>query len=227
MALQCSIFQIVLQPLRDLALGSTFLCALTGMALAQPARDARANLNLPQHAQENEWHFDPISHRAWVYKSAAWVPFPADNCRSVKLCNGHAIVKNGIFYMLAQENGTVVVEKAPAIHCMDALIVVGSFNRIEYLLDQAGDTVSALVDNCKIYNDTVQGTQVYCFPQYQQGLERYNCFDLRNWGMMDGAGKWVIAPKYDKPFKFRNGVAAVIYKGEHLRIDETGELLVE
>ena len=81
------------------------------------------------------------------------------------------------------------------------------------------------MNNCKIYTDTLQGDLVYCFPRYAQGLEKYNCAQLRNWGMMDANGKWVIEPKFDRPFNFQNGKAEVKEKGIYRWIDENGETM--
>lgn len=192
----------------------------SGQAAGQSA-PARTT-DFPAKPDPGQWHFDQTMHKAWHYHDDAWQPFPCNDCRSMTFCNGHVILKNGFSYMLADAAGRVVVAKAPEIKCMDGFVIVSNVNRINYLIDQSGDTVSALVNNCRISRDTVRGEGVYCFPQYIQGLERYNCFDLKNWGMMNATGQWLIEPQFDKPFHFEDGVARVVFKGQHYEIDEQG-----
>ncbi len=219
-----SIFQMIVRPLRGVSLAGLLACGLTGAMHAQSA--VLPQIDFPQHPHQNEWYFNQVAHKVWYYRNDAWQPFPCKDCRSVKLCNEHVIVKNGFDYMLATQSGRMVVAKSPNIRCMDAFIVVGSADsRIDYLLNTDSDTVSALVNNCKIYSDTLEGDIVYCFPRYSPGLEKFNCAHLRNWGMMDAQGKWRIDPCYDKPFHFQSGRAHVWYKGIPGSIDETGKFL--
>ncbi len=209
-------------------LGRWLLTSILAGAVSMSAfaQDALApQTDFPKDPQQNEWYFNQVQHKVWVHRGSEWQPFPCEDCRSVKLCNDHAIVKDGFHYMLATQSGRVVVANAPAIRCLDDFIVLGAHNRIEYLLDAAGDTVSALVNNCKIYTDTLKGDIVYCFPRYSPGLEKYNCSQLRNWGMMDVSGNWRIEPRFDKPFHFSDGVAGVWFMGMPRRIDEDGRFL--
>ncbi len=215
----------VARRLRQAVLAGVFLGACHLPAWAQSRGNLKPLTDFPKRPQQNEWYFNQVQHKVWFYHNDAWQPFPCDDCRLVSLCNDHAIVKDGFHYMLGTQSGRVVVANAPTIRCMDAFIVVGSKNRIEYLLDEDSDTVSALVDNCKISIDTLQGDRVYCFPRYHPGLERYNCAELRNWGMMDAQGNWRIEPMFDKPFTFIDGVADVVYMGQHRNIDEEGMFL--
>lgn len=135
------------------------------------------------------------------------------------------IIKDGFTYALATADGVIKVEQAPMIRCLYTFVVVGGKGHLQYLLNAAGDTLSPVVDNCKIYEDTVGESRVFCFPAYSPGLERYSCAELRNWGMMDERGKWVIEPKFDKPFHFDGGVALVWYLGLPRQIDEEGRFL--
>jgi len=212
------------RPLRIGSLAGMLLCGLADALLAQAT--LLPQTDFPKDPQQNEWYFNQVAHKVWYYHNEEWHPFPCNDCRSVKVCNEHVIIKNGFDYMLATQSGRMVVAKSPHIRCMDALLVVGSSDsRIDYLLSSESDTVSALVNNCKIYTDTLAGETVYCFPRYSPGLEKYNCAHLRNWGMMDVQGKWRIDPCYDKPFHFEGGRAHVWYKGIPGSIDETGRFL--
>lgn len=218
---------IMIRSLRGLAIAGTVTLGATLWNPLHAQQDVKPLMDYPKKPSQNEWYFNQEQHKVWIYHNEAWQRIPCQDCRWVKLCNDHAIIRDGFHYMLVSASGRVVVANAPAIRCMNTFIIVGGKNRIEYLLDEEGDTVSALVDNCKIYADTLQGDRVYCFPQYSPGLERYNCADLRNWGMMDEQGQWRIEPKYDKPFQFINGRADVVFKARHYWIGEDGELLEE
>jgi hypothetical protein len=182
---------------------------------------------LPSRPSQNQWYFNETTHSIWIYQDTSWRMLPFKNCRSMEHCNNHVIIKEGVTYTLTDMVGNVKASQAPLIYCLYHFVVLGAKNRLDYLLNQEGDTLSAVVDNCKIYQDTLAGRPAYCFPAYSPGLERFSCAQLRNWGMMDEEGEWRIEPKYDKPFSFTRGFADVFYKGIPRRINEKGEFVDE
>jgi hypothetical protein len=181
----------------------------------------------PNRPSPGQWYFSETQHKVWIYREGEWQALPVKNCRSMEHCNNHVILKEGLTYTLADMQGNIKLRQAPLIYCLYSFVVVGARNGLDYLLNQQGDTLSAVVDNCKIYQDTLDGKRVYCFPAYSPGLERFSCAQLRNWGMMDDQGNWRIEPKFDKPFSFTRGFADVWYMGMPRRIDEAGEFVDE
>lgn len=204
-----------------------FLCWVVGMGLPVTllAQRLKSQETFPPRPHQNEWYFNDVTHKAWIFQGDDWQLVPVKDCRTVEHCNGHVIIKDGHTYSLATAMGKLVVTQAPRIHCLYSFVVVGGRGHLDYLLDRTGDTLTAVVNNCKIYQDTLEGMPVYCFPAYSPGLENYSCTQLRNWGMMDEEGRWRIEPMFDKPFNFQDGMARVWYKGMPRRINAQGAFL--
>jgi hypothetical protein len=189
------------------------------------AQQPRSSPEFPKHPKEGEWLFSREAHGVWIYQSSAWKQLEIKDCRSFVQCNNHVIVKDGSTYLLADLKGNILSSKSPDIRCFHDFIIVGGQNHLDYLLNDRGDTLTPIVNNCKIFTDTLAGEAVFCFPAYSPGLEKYSCLELRNWGMMDAKGKWVIEPRFDRPFNFQNGKAEVKEKGIYRWIDENGETM--
>ncbi len=71
----------------------------------------------------------------------------------------------------------------------------------------------------------LHGKDVLCLPQYADGILKGGVHQndaLKNWGMLSTDGEWLIEPKFDAPFSFQNGFAAVLYYGEQRKINEKG-----
>lgn len=86
-----------------------------------------------------------------------------------------------------------------------------------------------LMDNTSARNrlrpDLLDGQRVYSLPQVVDSRKIYLREDYRNWGLMDGKGRWIIDPIYDKPFKFQDGIAKVEKYGRKMRIDAKGQVV--
>lgn len=200
-----------------------FLCLiLMALPVGMQAQAAAKSPAFPRHPKEGEWLFSREAHGVWIYKGAQWKQLDIKDCRSLVHCNRHVIIKDGSSYLLADLQGNILSRHSLYIHCFHDFIVVSGRNHIDYLLNDQGDTLTPFVNNCRIYADTLEGEPVFCFPAYSPGLEKYSCLELRNWGMMDARGKWVIEPKYDRPFNFQNGKATVKEKGIYREINEQG-----
>ena len=199
------------------------LLLVLGTHLDATAQRMRAADSFPSSPKEGEWHFNDRIHKAWYFQSGRWQEMPLRNCRSVEHCHGLVILKDGLTYTLASKSGKILASGAPRLHCDDDFIVLGGNAHLDYLITTDGDTLTPVVNNCKMMPDTVGGERVYCMPAYAPGMENYSCGQHRNWGMMDAQGRWRIAPQYDHPFHFDNGLASVWYKGRQLRINESGE----
>ena len=73
----------------------------------------------------------------------------------------------------------------------------------------------------------VNDMEAFCLPQLAPNF--YQCTglkpDYQNWGMLGTNGQWIIAPQYDDPFTFENGIANVRYYGQKRKINEKGEFV--
>jgi hypothetical protein len=215
--------------MRRLATLAVGMALLPLFAMGQQARQRSTQrytypkeLAFPEKPTPYQWHWDQERHKIWVFKQGQWEPFPCTDCRLLKSCNGHYIVRDRYHYIVARYDGSIVAARSPQVRCLEGFILIDNDQRMRSILNAESDTVATVVSNCVIYTDTIRGEQVFCFPQYQPGLERFNCGSLRNWGMMNAQGQWLIQPDYDKPFRFEGGEAAVVLKGRHFRIDEQG-----
>lgn len=205
----------------------SFFCIWILLTLTVDAQQMMTLPPFPKHPQQNDWYFNDIQHKVWIYREDDWQQLPIQNCRKVVCCNDHLILKDGFTYSLADLSGKILLTGSPMITCLYKFVRVGGKGHLDYLLTNRGDTLTAFVNNCKIYEDTVKGKHVFCLPAYSPGLEAFSCAQLRNWGMMDETGKWWIEPKFDKPFHFDHCKSEVWYKGMPSRIDENGDFLEE
>lgn len=71
----------------------------------------------------------------------------------------------------------------------------------------------------------IRGVTGWCVPAFHGDMRLYDTKEFKNWGILNARGRWVIEPRYDKPFRFVDGVARVIYYGQKRKINLRGEFV--
>ena len=77
-----------------------------------------------------------------------------------------------------------------------------------------------------VTSQIVQSRESYCAPEYIPKFQHPGKDDpYRNWGMLSVDAQWIVAPIFDGPFHFKNGIAEVLYYGQKRKINEKGEFV--
>lgn len=223
LAMRACIVLITLLALRFSAIGQLRVAKGNG----PPATEGYAGL-------PPEWYLDTVSGRTYQlvsqeYGHAFWsIPFPlADAVMSINQC-GEVILFQCKNYKWGYVNGRHTSRFADYL-CGDSMLIYwshhvfetyvhGRMRRMEYTVERA-DCWVVQVD----LPDTVLGQSALCVARKPLEMQTTLCGTLHSWGMIDRNGNWLIAPQYDRPFRFVNGAALVERYGQKFKIDEKGE----
>ena len=73
--------------------------------------------------------------------------------------------------------------------------------------------------------DSLGGQLAFCAAPAALNQSWFFCYEATAWGMWGLDGRWLIEPIYDRPFRFQNGIAEVIYYGQKRKINEEGNFV--
>lgn len=213
-----------------LARGLIFTLALTLTLTLHAQSVLLKGDRVPSIGEHGYWFWDTLNHRIWYYEamdgkwtSAGWQDYTDKPVYNVRTFLGYVWVEDSTGHGWSMENDRRVihVEYDHAIFIGDSMMVY--WNEGKYLGIFVGDDYLGC-HKMPMVIDTVECMPTVCVPEYSHKLSGY-CLDLHTWGQLDYNGHWRIAPKYDKPFHFQNGIAEVVYYGKKLKIDENGEVV--
>lgn len=173
------------------------------------------------------YYLDHFGRQAYFVEARSARPIAGD-CRAIKNWYDLAVLELGDHYALGDHSGLRYMA-IRELQMEDSILVLIK-DSMTVVLNAHGKLVSAmLVDNTSARNrlrpDMLDGHRVYCLPQVLDVRKTYQREDYRNWGLMDGKGRWIIDPIYDKPFKFQDGLAKVEKYGRKMRIDVKGKVV--
>lgn len=193
--------------------------------------------SFPKTLEKNTWLFHQpdrmVYHLDYLGDWDTVLHFPVDN---VWLCNALVVVEYNRYveffaptggqegscpqrYFICKESIVGAIGFAPDIQLVDNRPYPGrNDNRrlTEFLYGNHGVPKSEIV----------AGIEAYCFPQNVPGhLFTMDYKELHNWGMIGVNAQWLIEPKFDAPFHFKNGTAEVLYYGQKRKINEKGEFV--
>ncbi len=199
---------------------------------------------LPTQPAEFTWYWNPEYHIPAFFSDGLWMPIYDyeydDDYSDFQVCNNLIIltvareagVPEARRFQILNKYGELVLESATNVTCMECLLVctVASKNhfldnertvpwspRLATTFDTACGTARPI---------SIQRIQGFCAPAFSRSLsELKDCRQLVNWGILGGNGQWLIEPKYDARFHFKNGIAEVIYYGQKRKINEKGEFV--
>jgi hypothetical protein len=186
-------------------------------------------LQFPPNPTENTWYYGGRSDALYIYKGSEWEQIKVPHARMPHNWGKYVMFGTGDMKALATQDGRVFLNPCHWIGMEDSLITGFVCGKGTFVLNQQLDTLAMHPSDLRreFDSDTIQGQRVLCMPGYFKSKRNYARDDLRNWGMLNGLGEWLIAPQYDAPFEFEKGVALVSYKGATMRINEKGEFLKE
>ena len=174
-----------------------------------------------------DYYLDHFGRQAYFVEEGKARLIQGD-CRAIRNWYDLAVLEIGDHYALGDHHG-IRYKAIRELQMEDSILVVIK-DSITLVLNAHGRVVSAmLMDNTAVRNrlrpDLLNGQRVYCLPQVVDSRKIYQREDYRNWGLMDGKGRWIIDPIYDKPFKFQDGIAKVEKYGRKMRIDAKGQVV--
>ncbi len=212
--------------LRTLTLAFAVTIALTRALWSQPivVRGDHA----PSIEADNVWFWDTLHHQIWHFQPVetrhlerGWHDYTAMPVAQVRIAFGHVWVEDSAGHGYAQEDrGTIMSEYDRAIFFGDSMIVSWRGNNMSIDLGE----IYGWCKNNPMIIDTIGGSPCIAMPRMYQG-PNCNCSSLHTWGLLDHEGHWRIAPQYDKPFHFQDGIAEVTYYGQKRKINEQGEFV--
>jgi hypothetical protein len=193
--------------------------------------------SFPTVANEFTWLFKQPDRLVYHYDLPGnWVQVLSFPVKRVTTCNAMVIIDFPgltLYYDPAgEEMGSINPRN---FLCKDS--VCGEIGSVIQLFDNRPDKrgyserrlTQFLYGNCGFRKpEMIQGREAYGLPQaiaFQSKMMMMECTDLRNWGMLGVNAQWLIEPKYDAPFHFKNGIAEVLYYGQKRKINEKGEFV--
>lgn len=179
----------------------------------------------PDAPANHEWFYDSLKGNIHWCQDGNWTKLIAATPKKV-VTFGNVLKVNFPSYKLAcffaPELQRVIVD---TILQRDSVTILLSADRQIYV-GPAG--ILSLLDT-KPYKHLkptrIQGMEAYVLPLYLPLLTEWSANEVRVWGMLGCNGKWLIEPKFDGPFVFRNGFAEVLHYGQRKRINEKGEFV--
>lgn len=116
------------------------------------------------------------------------------------------------------------------ISCWDSLAELNlgdSFVLVDIRVGKSADERQLTPQVTKKFHSTcmIDGVMVWCVPAFLGNMSQFSANEFRNWGAINARGQWVIEPRYDKPFRFIDGVARVIHYGQKRKINLRGEFV--
>ncbi len=171
------------------------------------------------------WYLDTLNQIAWRREGRAWTQVSQDTVQEMLPCHGFLHIRSGGIGTIWDASGKVATEYHHC-SCSDSLRIVW-YSGITVFYEPDGATLHATHcgANWKAH-DSIQGMACFCLPQREAtGNQMLDCEEIRQWGMLGANGKWLIEPRFDGPFRFQNGFAAVLYYGQRRKINEKGEFV--
>ncbi len=183
----------------------------------------------PENPTENTWHFNTKNTQISRFDGKDWQPVEIKFARHIREWQGYVRIKTSDMKALAKPNGEILMNPCHWILQDEALLTGFVCGHGTLLLNLEGDTLAFLgmkdIRRQFYQIDTVAGQRAYCAPQFVPGTKRINADRMHNWGMLNTKGEWLIEPRYDAYFKFKDGIAEVSYMGKPIKINESGELV--
>jgi hypothetical protein len=179
--------------------------------------------SLPPHPKENSWFHYKATQQVWAFSEGKWTLMSRLPVDSLYACGSMPMLKFYNFTYAISLDRTVwqIVDDH---WCGEHLTVIHA----EYLLKYY-DLNMRLV----AVGDTRGGEPLFQ-PMQVQGIDAF-CAQLDpvrktvvrdayyvQWGILGTNGKWLINPIFDKPFRFVDGIAEVVYLGQKRKINMQG-----
>jgi hypothetical protein len=224
---------LTLQNILSRKLKHGFLLLLLALSLqfAQSQTHMIYGAGDPPPGTPGMWYMDTVDHRIWNHMFSEWNSIRKGYCVRHTTCRDLMAFYNGDeWYIYDAQTGKFVV-LGEKFTCLEGMAIVGWSAVNRYYVDTAYVGWSWVMDNTKYpavpwLPDTLNGIPAYCASSFTNSFQiGMLSTEAHAWGMLGYNGQWLVEPKYDKPFRFKNGIAEVLLYGERRRINEKGEEL--
>jgi hypothetical protein len=193
--------------------------------------------SLPKKAHEGAWYRNPEKPgEVWTYTQCRWVKLLAGDGRPPFEQQGLIWIPIKEHHTLATKTGRLIIADASLV-TNNGLVFLGIASGDHFFaINGKGDTLSYFKFTYQTHHHgslhdpgwtrvRLGNDHFDVLPQFVPSTEDFLMKRLRNWGMLAADGKWVIEPRFDGPFRFQNGFAAVLYYGQKRKINEKGEFV--
>jgi hypothetical protein len=206
------------------------LCGLAiGLVLLSGSVQAQAPVyrgdSLPVSGGIRRWFLDTVRHHVYMDTTPYWTRLPVENVEELFYCHGMMLLKTKRGWEW-WENPTQP-RRVYSQFRYDAAGFIG-YDLVSNSM-MAGTGATQITYNytnwrsCDVVLEPldVNGVPCYCVPYNPNNSGRI-CDDWTCWGMLGPGGRWVIEPRYDSYFRFKDGMAAVRRYGMRMKINERG-----
>jgi hypothetical protein len=183
---------------------------------------------LPLDTNGVVFYLDTQNHAAWYHGMNGWVKLTEApiiemfRCHDQVYCTslygqGHCYNKEGL-----------LDQKYLQCYCGDSISLKWYYRSLTVHNIHEEIIARFSIDGHEAFQsvipDTVQGVAAFCISSLKQKYI-YEEMAIHGWGMLGTNGQWLIEPKFDAPFHFKNGIAEVLYYGQKRKINEKGEFV--
>lgn len=196
---------------------------------------------LPEAPWPNMWFHDTVARVMMHYDDGQWTRMSDDERWSVSACNdlivfhdkGKLATSSDDHILVSDSLGDIFMSNIREFFCGERLLACRLDEGWRFLdsemahpLDNINLAMPFQADCGELKPDTIGGEVCFCTARFVgRVLEQFYCKDMRNWGMMNGKGQWLIEPQFDAPFYFQDGFAEVVYYGQKRKINAQGEFV--
>lgn len=181
----------------------------------------------PKNVKGAHWYHDTAHKKVWSDLSLEWTELGIENVQEMFSVGNFVIVRSDLGYSILSQFAEYVWA-ATHLRVTDSLVMAwdtfathiylhnGSQFHPEHGFKRACWPIDGKAE-------TVQGQPAYCLPDFSLANDTVVCDSLDRYGMFGLTGRWLIAPQFERPFHFVDGVAEVWVGGQRRRINERGE----
>ncbi len=189
-----------------------------------------------------KWFQDTVQHLAWYrFDYPTWRSVRSGSHGSITACGEFVILD------LTENAGRILLYTADGLQmhggrhcdCLDSLVIFTTESQRWFYHPRTKEFLGiglagkdGTPTKPALAHDTLGGIPVYCAAPlpWNLGLNRKFAHkavyeQIRAWGMVGANAQWVLEPRFDVPFHFKNGIAEVRYYGQRRKINEKGEFV--
>jgi hypothetical protein len=175
------------------------------------------------------WYFDTVHHTAWTDIDLEWNDLGIVDVQEMSSAGHIIIIRSKLGYSLLSDFAEYLWA-APHVRVTDSLVLawdsitthIYTLAGGQYHPEHGFKAACWPIDG---EPETVQSMPAYCLPDFLAANDSVECDSLHAYGMFGLHGHWLIAPQYERPFHFENGIAEVLLQGQRRKINDHGDLI--
>jgi hypothetical protein len=190
----------------------------------------------PEYPMPHTWFLDTVRHQMARFNGVLWQTTDQATQISDMIPCGELVILQATYsgrpYKAILDTSSIFSNLTSRYYCGESILWTEYAQKHEILFtgprfdaNQPIRLTMSVHAACDTFHvDTLNGVLAFCMPDYVPSMYG-RCEDYHNWGMLSTNAHWLIEPKFDAPFHFKNGIAEVLYYGQKRKINEQGEFV--